>query len=65
MRRVERAERMRTFRDLVAESSLGCPRTPISCGHTLVDHASKGWDDDGYPVDPACAVPGCDCDGIA
>lgn len=51
--------------DSLSRSSLGCPRHPISCGHLLSDHLGAGVDENGDPVDPACTVPGCDCDGVS
>lgn len=63
--RLDRSIQHQEYRDLLSRSSLGCPRTPISCGHLLVDHAGDGWDEDGQPTYPRCRVPGCDCDGVS
>lgn len=51
--RVVRAERRREFRQLLEDSSLGCPNRP-RCGRMLVDHDADGWHSNGDPINPRC-----------
>lgn len=53
--RVRRAEARRKFRQMLEDSSLGCPQ-PIGhrCGRALGAHMVDEWGHDGRPINPRC-----------
>ncbi len=58
--RVLAAEKRREFRELLSQSSLGCPVG--QCEHTVGSHLTwVGYDDDGMPIGPVCGHHGCLC----
>lgn len=57
--RVLAAERRRELRELMARSSLGCPRR--RCDHPIGQHHAEDYDRAGNPIGAVCTVAGCDC----